>query len=164
MRDALIVGFLCIVAIVAGGWVFVHGSPFGMAEPSTPGPVAFSVLAEGTNASISEKPVNYRITEAEEFAAMWDMLGRSDVIPRVDFKKQEVLAVFDGERATSGYTIGVQQVTNTEDTRIVEIAHTVPGEGCITAQSVTYPYVLIVVPKTTLSLTHTRTTTASVCQ
>lgn len=164
MRDALIVGTLCIIAIAAGGWMFVHGSPFASTDVSVAGPVEFSVLADGTNASLIEGPVNYRITQKEELAALWEMLGRTDLAPAVNFEKSEVLAVFDGERATGGYSVAIESITNTEDTRTVLIQHTVPGEGCMTMQSLTYPYTLIEVPKTTLSLTHTRETVEMSCQ
>ena len=164
MRDALIVGTLCIIAIAAGAWVFLHGSPFASGDASLPGSVAFSVLAEGTDASTITDPVNYRLVSKEELSTLWEMLGRTDLPPKVDFEKSEVLAVFDGERATGGYSVVIGSVTNTEDTRIVLIRHTVPGKGCMVSEALTHPYILIEVPKTTLSLTHTRETVETSCE
>lgn len=164
MKDALIVGTLCAIAVAAGGWMFVYGSPFASSEAPVMGPVEFSLLAEGVDASLIEKPVNYRIVDAAGFTGLWEILGRTDELPEVNFKQSEVLAVFAGEQTTGGHAVAIAEVANTEDTRIVSIRHTVPGEGCMVSQALTYPYVFVKVPKTTLSLTHVRETIETPCE
>ncbi len=162
MKEALVVGVLVLLAAAGGAWLFVKGSPFAHTE--APAAVSFALLTKGDQSGEVPPAVNYRVTNTDELAMLWTMLGRTDAMPEVDFTMSEVLAVFDEERPSAGYAVEVVSVSDANDTRTVTIRHLLPGESCTNAQMLTKPYVLITVPKTTLPLTHARESVTVPCE
>ncbi len=165
MRDALIIFLLCIVAIIIGGWMFFYApdniavfpqhnkSPViveGITEDPLPSSgVAFTEITSGSLATQVSAAKNYVISSADDFAPLWKQIT-STHIPTVDFKQYSVIAVFAGERPTSGYGIAIDKITDTPDKRIVHIVLTVPGKNCVTNQTATSPYAVVQVPASTL--------------
>lgn len=170
MRDAVIIGIACVVAIALGAWLY-FGTPVPTPSaaatqastnsvPSTQTvsgtPAVFSVIAEGQIAPSFATRANYRIGNASDLKALWNMLYPQGgaALPTVDWSRNEVLAVFDGTHPTGGYAVTVSAVSD-GGTRMVAITHTVPGKGCLTNDIVTSPFQIISLPKTTLGLSHT---------
>ncbi len=153
MRDTLIIGAAILVAIALGAWL-MFGDTASAPEsvvPVTEGPVAFSVLEEGTQASPEAERKNYRIRTQEELEELWPMVEEG-AAPTVDFTKSEVLAAFDGTRPSGGYGIRVASIDDMANARRIIIVHTSPGEGCITTDALTSPFTIVVVPKTELAI------------
>jgi len=73
------------------------------------------------------------------------------------------VAVFAGEVPTAGYDIAVAEVEDA-DKRMVKIELTRPDEGCVLAQSMTAPYQVIELPKTSLLFTHADTWVIKSCE
>lgn len=68
--------------------------------------------------------------------------------PEVDFGRKDVLAVFVGARATTGFVVEVVEVVRAADHLQVAAVETQPGEGCAGGAAVTYPNVFVAVDKT----------------
>lgn len=149
MRDALIIALACIIAIAVGAWLFFDGSGQRARMQEV------QVLAQGSQAAGITERKNYRIRSTEELKELWSMTygAAAPAIPAVDFEYSEVLAVFDGTHTSGGYAVAVAQVEDSALTRTVHIVRTAPTPECVTASTVTNPFVLVRVPATDLSIT-----------
>jgi len=156
MRTVLVFVGLVLLAVVAG--VFMTSSDRGGPAAVT---VPFTALAEGSRSEVTSR-VNYLIDTQEELARLWDLLQEAPPIPTVDFNTKVVAAVFAGEVPTAGYDIAVTEVEDADD-RVVRIELVKPNESCVLAQSVTAPYQVIELPKTSLPFTHADTWTTKPC-
>jgi hypothetical protein len=114
--------------------------------------VPFTKLVQGMQSSISTR-INYLITSTDELEKLWKMISASEKIPTVDFTRYSVAAVFAGEKPTNDYTIAVSRVEDT-NVRTVIVTLAQPTASCKPKHSITAPYELIVLPKTSLALTH----------
>ncbi len=162
-RDFIIIIFIAVTAIAIGIYLFYSGeySPTSVANQPSAVVVPFIALAEGSRSKV-ESRVNYLIETQEELVKLWKFLEEPPPVPTVDFNIKIVAAVFAGEVPTSGYDIAVVEVQDA-DNRIVKIELTKPDESCVLAQSVTAPYQVIELPKTSLPFTHADTWTTKSC-
>jgi hypothetical protein len=141
---------LLLVLILGGAYLYQTGYfPVQKSESV----VTFQRIADGENASISRK-VNYRIISAEELGQLWNDLNITEPLPSIDFSKNEVAAVFAGLAPTYGYDIGVIKVADSKEVRTVLIELKQPESECAKKKKPTSPFELIMLPKTTLPLTH----------
>ncbi|MDP2665589.1 MAG: protease complex subunit PrcB family protein [bacterium] len=163
-RDFTGIIFIAVIAIAIGVYMFYSGqdasSTFPNNQPSAV-IVPFIALAEGSRSKV-ESRVNYLITTQKELSELWKFLEEPPPVPTVDFNTKVVAAVFAGELPTSGYGIAVIEVQDA-DKRVVKVELIKPDESCILAQSLTAPYQVIELPKTSLPFTHTDTWTTKTC-
>ncbi|MBI5405890.1 protease complex subunit PrcB family protein [Candidatus Kaiserbacteria bacterium] len=167
MRKEFVIWIGTALAIVLIGAVFfVRGT---RVTPSDDGPynltplvtVPFSELAHGSQSTVTRR-TNYLITSPDQLRELWKMIDTAGQTPTVDFAQNDVIAVFAGTKPTVGYAIAVTEVAD-EEIRTVTLTLTEPGGSCLLAQSLTAPYQVIVVAKTTLPLTHADTTATVSC-
>lgn len=182
MRDLFIIIGIALIAILAGITLYMYAAPHPVQQtPSeetavntTPQPaavqiagtpVSITLLKQGTDAPQDLGSGNYRIKDAAQMAALWNVLygPNGPTPPTVDFKKMEVLAVLDGTHATGGYSVSIDAVAD-DGVRTVAVTHTVPGSTCQVSQGFTAPYTVVIVPRTTLSLSHIDKTVESSCR
>jgi len=164
-RDFIGIIIVAAIAIAIGVYMFYSGQDVSSTFPNNQQSaviVPFTALAEGPRSKV-ESRVNYLIDTQEELAELWKFLEEPPPVPTVDFKTKVVAAVFAGEVPTSGYDINVVEVQDA-DKRVVKIELIKPDESCILAQSLTAPYQVIELPKTSLPFTHADTWTTKVCQ
>jgi len=165
MKDVILVGALCVAALVTGILLYMYG-PTLLSQESG-GPVSFSSVASGARAAEVTAQKNYRITSREDLSILWAMIHGNDAprIPSVDFETQEVLAVFDGTHSSGGYSIKVARVVDQSLTRIVYVEQHRPAENCSVPSVLTSPYELVVVPKLpdTRTMTHVDTVVTNEC-
>jgi hypothetical protein len=175
MHKAVLLPIIVLAATAVGGLLFLYGgaafhptlSQSGKENNTNSSSVKgiVSVLEEGTTAASFDQRENYRITDAEQFSALWQMLytDNGPVLPNIDFSKYEVLAVFDGSHTSGGYGIKITNITDANGTRSISVVHTKPGDSCVTSNVVTSPFVIVQVNATTLPLTHVDETQTTQC-
>lgn len=90
----------------------------------------------------------------EELAKVWnaDMdknkLSPRPELPKVDFDKETVLAVFAGEKRTGGYKIKIEKVLQDKDNNVAVLYRaSAPKPGGVVTQSFTYPRDVAVIKK-----------------
>ena len=165
MRDLVLIGFIVVVAIALGTFLFFYGPPSIRSDvnqalvssTASSDSVSITILAQGTNAVSITNRTNYRIQNAHDLAALWALVyGANDTPtpPSVDFTQNEVLAVFDGSDSTNGYTIKIVSVTDQSSQRLVLVSHSTPATTCQTKNTSTSPFEIVEVSKTSLSLAH----------
>lgn len=160
MKHVIIVAVSILVLAAFGFLLIVYGdnSQTSLQVASVKGSagadeeVTFSEIASGNNSSVKEK-VNYLITTDEGLTKLWQMLDTSIAKPNVDLDKNNIIVVFSGEKQGGGYSVKVTRIHDS-NVRDVTIESSSPGTNCIVTEAITYPYQVIVVPATTLELTH----------
>lgn len=145
---AVAVAILLGIALYFVGPRGAHGPSAG--TPSVLGNVSFTSLSAGAASAVPMRK-NYVIENDAEFEELWSLIGAPGERPVVDFSKDVVVAVFQGEKPTGGYGIRVTAVADKDAAREVWVSLAEPEEGCAVTQAVTSPYHVISLPKTSLS-------------
>jgi len=90
------------------------------------------------------------VRTADQWEALWREHGSPRQRPAVDFSKELVVAVFMGTRSTAGFAteiVGYRSAGPGLKDVIVEYRETVPSRDSITAQILTAPHHIAVIPK-----------------
>lgn len=106
--------------------------------------IAFEVLKQETYGG-RETESHQVIYNQAQLNDLYKELGWTNV-PNVDFTKNNVVALFMGQKNSGGYSISVRKVSVDGDTTIVYIKTTKP-DG-MTTMALTAPYSITVIPKT----------------
>lgn len=107
--------------------------------------VTFEQLKQSDFGGREEKSIAM-ITTTEDLAKLYSEMGW-DAIPKVDFEKNNVVAIFMGQKNSGGFSISIESVTMEDGTLNIKTKETRP-DGMATAV-MTAPYTIAVVPKTT---------------
>lgn len=163
-KDSHLLIWICGIAFVLAGVFFVLApSSSYMGEEES---VSVTVLSEGDRAVRMTERKNYRVLDYQQLEEVWALAHGPTVaqLPTVDFTTHEVLAVFDGERSSGGYGIGVDEVTDNGGTRYIRIRHTEPGASCMTTQAITSPFQIVMVEKTTKTINRSDRSVTVACE
>jgi len=79
----------------------------------------------------------------------WNALWAGRQAPTVDFTHNSVLVALMGQQPTAGYNITIADVRATGTDIVSYVNETRPKAGEAVAQTITYPYDMVVVPKLT---------------
>lgn len=103
-----------------------------------------NVLPENT------KPGMFVVKSEGEWKNMWQSVAGKTPKEEsgVDFSKSEVMAVFAGTKNTSGYSVLVKKVLETDKQVKVVVEEESPGKNCFYAQALSNPYHIIKFAKT----------------
>ncbi len=158
---------MAVIAAAIGVFFFYSGDfsegPSSIADSQQSAVIVpFTKIVSGSQSQVSRR-VNYVITSSAELNELWKMVDTTATPPNIDFEKDAVIAVFAGERPTTGYAIEVSNVVDS-NTRLVSITLTKPDGNCMTGQSLTTPYEIVAVPTTSLPLSHEDISTTVSCQ
>lgn len=107
--------------------------------------IAFEILKQETYGGPEQSGTTV-VTSQQQLQELYNKLGWND-IPQIDFNKNNVVALFMGEKRTGGYSIGIKKVTIEGNTAIVTSIETKPQEGNVT-MAITSPYCIALIPKT----------------
>jgi len=160
----LILGMVLVaVAIVVIVRLPVQGGAQEPTVDSSPqvSHISFTKLAEGTQSSVVTR-TNYLVTSTDELERLWKLIDATTPSPEIDFSKDAVVAVFAGEKPTTGHAISVTKIEDTEE-RMVLVTLAEPGGDCMTGQALTTPYEIVIVPLTTLPFTHKDASITTAC-
>lgn len=119
--------------------------------------LAFETLSQKTNVAHVQKK-DYVIRTQAEWEKLWKEMHRAEAqpedsgrklpeLPKVDFNKHMVIAVFQGAQPSGGYGIEITKVVRENGKLEVLVAEHKPGKDCFTTQVITYPHHLVVVDK-----------------
>ena len=165
-KNILVLIGIALLAIAIGVAVFMSGrgslqntsSAVANSQPSAV-VVPFTKLVQGRQSTIATR-VNYFITSSAEMKELWKLISATGTPPTVDFKTHAVIAVFAGKESTS--SIAVAKVEDS-DARMVSITLAKSSGSCASKPQTATPYEIIVVPTTSLSLSHKDIVTTANC-
>lgn len=100
-------------------------------------------LDRGSQSGI-EAPRQVVVTSADAFAALWREHSMKPA-PPVDFTRESVVAVFLGVRQTAGFSVDIVSVTREATGTVVAYRERAPSSDAVTAQVLTFPYVVAAV-------------------
>lgn len=66
---------------------------------------------------------------------------------KVDFKKKNVLVLYQGQKNSGGYTIDIESVSNNDNTIVVKKSEIGPKKGEMATTVMTTPYCVALIPK-----------------
>ncbi|MEM3610076.1 MAG: protease complex subunit PrcB family protein, partial [Candidatus Anstonellales archaeon] len=123
-------------------------------EPSK----VFTITA-GQISRITERKI-YVIPISQELENVWrEMFPNPEErpkIPEVDFSKYNVVAIYDGQRSCTGYSLVLESYEETSNEIKVRVKTMAPGKNCACASMITYPYILLGVSKSDKNISVTR--------
>jgi PrcB C-terminal len=82
----------------------------------------------------------------QEWQQLWQKHAADRPLPAVDFSKEMAVGIFLGSRPTGGYILEIASATQEGGTLVVKYRESIPQRGTMTAQVLTSPYHLVVVP------------------
>ncbi len=110
------------------------------------GALPMTTIDHGNQSNIDDaKQVVVRT--AQEWTTLWRRHNPDRQRPSVDFARDMVVGVFLGSRPTAGYDIEIVSVKDGADATVVRYRVKQPARDAMTAQVLTSPYQLVVVPK-----------------
>ena len=113
-------------------------------------PIDFETLVKYINCGHIEKN-NYVITNKEDWEELWDkVVSRSfprPAAPDVDFSKLSVIAVFQGNQSSSGYSISVTRLVKSSKKLKVHVREVSPSDACVVLLVITQPFEIILTDK-----------------
>jgi hypothetical protein len=114
------------------------------------GPLKFRRLATGTSSGIHENVI-VSIGDEVAFKELWNRhtsnITPKPPLPKVNFKKEMVIGIFDGDKPTGGYTVTVKKIIPAPKVIKVMVATGTPPKGSMTAQVVTQPFDIVATTK-----------------
>jgi len=132
---------ICIV--LAASFLILVEPTLGIL-PSTE--VSFETIDPGGGYNYAER-TNFAIRDTVTWENLWADLysGHFPVpeVPTVDFTTEMLIAVFQGERGSSGYLTNITKIMMTMTYYSVYVDEIHPGENCITLTVMTYPYHIV---------------------
>lgn len=112
--------------------------------------ITFETVDRGAHSGVQEAGATI-IHTTEEFARVWAALhrGRRPVptLPDVDFEREMVAAVFQGQQPTGGYAVAVERIEQLEDRVVIQVTATAPQPDDLVTMALTSPYHLVRFPR-----------------
>jgi hypothetical protein len=119
-------------------------------ETQTMPTVNYEVLLEGTYSGIKE-PLQKVIKTQDEWQNLWkkhvSVLVPQPPVPEIDFENFVVVAIYAGEKNTSGYQVKIKEVLPAAKNVTVRYRLVDPAPNSFTLQVITQPFVLLKVEK-----------------
>jgi hypothetical protein len=154
----LIVGLVLLVGAGLGGfYVWQNRESLGIGGRTDEGSttvqpthevvvreIPFEVYASGVQGGPR------RVNRIYDTQAKWDVALAELVVPEnlppVDFEKEILIAAFMGTQSTGGYEVSIGKVLDRGGESEAYVTEYAPGAGCVTAQVVTAPFVVVKTP------------------
>lgn len=113
--------------------------------------VCFLSVLKVSDSSHSEQE-NIVINDNGQWQSLWQTLFTNTNVkpplPEIDFTHRTIIAVFQGEQATTGYQISIEEVVETENALEVAVKAFSPGKRCVLLGKVTRPLHIVEIEKT----------------
>jgi len=90
------------------------------------------------------------ISDAVAWRQLWGTLSAGTAVPDIDFSRQEVVAIFLGQRPSGGYSVEIVNVAADETSVTVRWRERTPTAGIPPSDGTTTPYALRVIAKSDL--------------
>ena len=107
--------------------------------------VSFKPIDSGTHSGVGDS-FQIAVTSKEKWEALWKEHRPGEEVPAVDFDSESVLAVFLGQRPTSGYSAEILSVRAKDASVRVGWREVAPGPNCIVLMVVTVPFTIVRIP------------------
>ena len=111
---------------------------------------SFSVIYKSEMGG-AEKPGHLLIQDNETYIQFIESLKLDESeyakFLAVDFKKKNVLVLFQGQKNTGGYQIDIESLSNGNESILIKKKETGPKKGEVAITVITSPYCIALIPK-----------------
>jgi len=110
--------------------------------------VTFRIINQGQTSGLAQKKF-LTLRTANEFNQLWSIHTQINPAPqpKINFKKQMVLAVFMGEQHTGGYAIRIENIIEREKMIHANVVFNKPKLGSNRIMMITQPNMIVVMPQ-----------------
>jgi uncharacterized protein (UPF0248 family) len=95
---------------------------------------------------------NVVINDNAQWQSLWLTLftntGAKPPLPEIDFTRRTIVAVFQGEQASGGYEISIEEIVETENALDITVKAFSPGQRCVVTGISTRPLHIVEIEKT----------------
>jgi hypothetical protein len=130
----------------------IAGLVLALAVGASAAEVAIRTLARGSQSGVKKAERVVAKTPAE-WATLWKRhAGEAQAAeaPKVDWSKEMVLGAFLGTRNTGGYALQITGAKEEAGKLVVQVEAKTPKPGSFVTQTLTSPFHLVAVPKSSL--------------
>lgn len=112
-----------------------------------PEQLPWEILAQGSQAVGFDGPTYQLVGNRDQLIRLWSQVhGRQlqvPPVPTVDFRRETIVALMAGEKASGGYGIDVRRVREEDGELYLEVVFTEPPPNALTTQALTSPWVVV---------------------
>jgi len=112
---------------------------------NAPTKLNYDIVTAGQNSGLTIKE-DYIIKNNQEWEAVWQKIVANQLepsaAPAVDFNQETVIVIALGEKKTGGYSVKINNITETENQINIAYSINAPGSNP-TLQAFTQPYIAI---------------------
>ncbi len=117
--------------------------------------IDFITIVRGTESGY-QKASQMTIDNSAQWRNLWQLhtcnTEPPPPLPQVDFTRYRIVAVFGGEKPTSGYSVEILSADSSSQTKerpslVITIQYRQPGAEDFLTDALTYPYHIIKIPK-----------------
>ena len=143
-KDLIIHGTLVLLGIILMIIIFILGLLPNQIQKS-PKPLGFEKINDGFENAIYEQQTRI-ITSTDQWIDLWaEMFPDGIAAPEINLNEKKVIAVFQGQKPTGGYSVIIESITEYQDYIEIGIKDIYPGLNCIVKQEITSPYTTIAI-------------------
>jgi len=125
----------------------LQGAP-GSPKPSIPMLTtvpAMKTIDKGDHSNMDDAK-QAAVKTVEAWKQLWQQHSPDRPLPAVDFTKEMVVGAFMGSRPSAGYTLEIVSAIEASGTLVVRYREASPSRGTMTAQVITSPFHLVMLP------------------
>ncbi len=152
-------------------YIFVLTAMLGLSAPTTLGQktgrsLPFKTIDKNLQSGHTERK-DYVIKTPAEWEKLWKQIhpdSDAPPSPQINFNKQMVIAVFQGQKPSGGYAIEIKKLIYGSNKKIeATVEEKSPGKGCMATSALTTPYHIVVVAKRNQEIVFTHTQSTQDC-
>ncbi len=108
--------------------------------------VSFETIDKGSSSGI-ETEERLVIETAADWDVLWtkhmSLRSPAPSLPKVDFSRETVIAVFSGLKSTGGYSVEITGITTSDNELVIQYQETEPGPDDMVTEAETQPFHII---------------------
>ena len=112
--------------------------------------IPFTLLNSGVHSGIT-RPAQLVVRDEAAWKALWQEHTSASIpapaLPKIDFAREMVIAIFAGERFTMGYTVTITQIKQFNTGLQVDYTINMPGPSCLVEQTLSQPFTIVKIPR-----------------
>jgi hypothetical protein len=134
--------------------LLVTGCATETATATNVGDITFRVLSQGQSSGLTQQKF-LTLRSTTEFAEFWRVHTAINPapLPKINFQKHMIIAVFMGEQRTGGYAISIEKITELEKELQVLVRLVKPKPNTNRIMMITQPHMIVALARSNKSVT-----------
>ena len=149
-RKILYIILIFFLIVFAGLVYLILGLDDGETENSD---LKFETVEQKQTSGFKESG-EYVITSENDWQELWNQVYNSGSqlnepdLPEINFDKEMAIAVFFGEKGSTGYNITIDFIKEFDEYVQISVLEESPDKGCIVGSALTQPFHMVKLPRT----------------